>query len=152
MRPYMRPDEIRAIEALLKPDWVVLEYGAGGSTTYFPKLVLRWMSRENNKAWFNKVKPECGPNVQLEYQPDLEKFILPPDRPVQLAFVDGPADPKHQGWRSKILTNLHDHHNVGFVLLHDAFRKEYEQAVNLFARRVVLAPAGKGAQGLLLLS
>ena len=49
----------------------MLEWGSGGSTIQFAKLVKRYFSIENNKEWFDKVMPDIGKNTELYYRPNL---------------------------------------------------------------------------------
>ena len=54
--PFMHEDEYRFITSFLKKDSTMLEWGSGGSTLYFSKLVKRYYSIEHYEEWFNRVK------------------------------------------------------------------------------------------------
>jgi len=69
--------------------------------------------------------------------------------PANLVFVDGPADPKHVGYRSIILNNLAKRTDIRYVLLHDAWRKEYQEAIKGFQQHARLPADGYPTIGLL---
>tara|TARA_Y100000310_G_scaffold65582_1_gene61073 strand:- start:2977 stop:3189 length:213 start_codon:yes stop_codon:yes gene_type:complete len=62
---YMQAAEGKLISKYLNSKKVMLEWGAGGSTVYFSKLVKQYISIEHNLEWYNKVKKEIGYNVKL---------------------------------------------------------------------------------------
>ena len=51
MQPWMSKEEINLIEKYLKKDHITLEWGSGGSTAHFSKLVKEWNAIEHNKEW-----------------------------------------------------------------------------------------------------
>ena len=53
--PWMSDAEIALIESHLASGMNVLEWGAGGSTLRFPRLVANYHSIEHNKAWHTKI-------------------------------------------------------------------------------------------------
>ena len=55
MQPWMSKEEINLIEKYLKNTHIALEWGSGGSTAHFSKLVKEWNSLEHNKEWYQKV-------------------------------------------------------------------------------------------------
>lgn len=55
MVPWMSSIEIETILKYLSPESVMLEYGSGGSTNFFPKYVKQYYSIEHNFEWYNKV-------------------------------------------------------------------------------------------------
>ena len=52
----MGKDEIAIIRGHLQPSHVMLEWGAGGSTVYYPQFVAAYFSVEHDRGWFRKVK------------------------------------------------------------------------------------------------
>ena len=53
----------------------MLEWGGGGSTLYFPKLVENYVSIEDSLEWYEKLKPQLLDNVEFYYVPiHEEKF------------------------------------------------------------------------------
>jgi len=67
MQPWMSQEEINTIEKYLQPNHIALEWGSGGSTAHFSKLVKEWHSIEHNKEWYNKVLENKPDNVNLHY-------------------------------------------------------------------------------------
>ena len=55
-KPWMSKAEIELIKKYLTTDKIMLEYGCGGSTTYFPQYVKEYYSIEHDIEWFHKVK------------------------------------------------------------------------------------------------
>ena len=56
MKVLMGKDEIAIIRGHLQPSHVMLEWGAGGSTVYYPQFVAAYFSVEHDRGWFRKVK------------------------------------------------------------------------------------------------
>ncbi|MCE7997215.1 MAG: class I SAM-dependent methyltransferase [Roseivirga sp.] len=54
--PWLTPDAIIALNQLLKPDFVALEYGSGRSTLFFSQKVEKLYSVEHHEEWYNHVK------------------------------------------------------------------------------------------------
>lgn len=63
--PWMSSSEIEIILKYLKKDYVMLEYGCGGSTNLFPNYVKSYYSIEHNLSWFNKVNSNKRSNVNI---------------------------------------------------------------------------------------
>ena len=55
INPWMSRDEIGMIEGYLKPSFKMLEYGSGGSTLYFSRLVKEYYSVEHDVEWYEKI-------------------------------------------------------------------------------------------------
>ena len=55
MNTWMSEKEIQTITQYLNFDNIMLEYGSGGSTLYFSKLVKEYYSIEHNLEWYNKI-------------------------------------------------------------------------------------------------
>jgi hypothetical protein len=51
----MTKKEISCIEKYLKSSDIMLEWGAGGSTSYFSKKVKFYVSIEDSKIWYRRV-------------------------------------------------------------------------------------------------
>jgi hypothetical protein len=63
----MTNSELLKCEEYLKGVNSMLEWGAGGSTLYFSKLVNKLVSIENDNGWYNKLQPHLDANVDLHY-------------------------------------------------------------------------------------
>ena len=55
INPWMSRLEIETIEKYLKPSFKMLEYGSGGSTLYFSRLVQEYYSVEHDAEWYEKI-------------------------------------------------------------------------------------------------
>ncbi len=73
MKVLMGEAEIAMIRGHLQPSHVMLEWGAGGSTVYFPQFVAAYFSVEHDADWFRRV------TVELERQPaaDVKLYHVP---------------------------------------------------------------------------
>lgn len=58
-------NEINTIRKHLRSTDVMLEWGSGGSTWYFPLFVKKYYSIEHDEYWYNKVKEKTIFNVDL---------------------------------------------------------------------------------------
>ncbi len=65
MDVWMHKSEIELIEKYLKPEYTMLEWGGGGSTLHFSKLVSKYYSIEHDTTWYNNLKKEIPSNVKL---------------------------------------------------------------------------------------
>ena len=74
-------DEIDYIKSILKPDFTVLEWGAGGSTFTFPSLVKEYYSIEHDQKWYEKIKSQVADNVILHF--------VTPNKPYRGNMVKG---------------------------------------------------------------
>ena len=73
LAPWMSDEEIEFLSSFLKPDDVMLEWGCGGSTLCFSKLVKQYYSIEHNKDWFDKI------NTHLKTNNSITMYHVPPD-------------------------------------------------------------------------
>jgi predicted O-methyltransferase YrrM len=55
-KPWMSAEEIALIERYLTSKMRVLEWGCGGSTTYFGSLVKEYVSVEHDDAWYKRTR------------------------------------------------------------------------------------------------
>lgn len=58
--PLMEPEEIALIEKYLTPKSVMLEWGSGGSTSYFGAQVAALYSIEHDPEWYDIVTEETA--------------------------------------------------------------------------------------------
>jgi len=56
--PWMDAREAAAITSRLRPEMTMLEYGSGGSTAVFSRMVARYCSVEHDPAWHGKMMAE----------------------------------------------------------------------------------------------
>jgi hypothetical protein len=72
MKPWMSQAEIRMIERYLAPNYTALEYGSGGSTVHFSKLVREYYSIEHNRDWYERTKKHLSTTTDRK----VKKYIL----------------------------------------------------------------------------
>ena len=65
----MGDKEIELIEKYITPETVMLEWGSGGSTIHFSKLVKELYSIEHDFQWYNKIKKDKNNNVNITFVP-----------------------------------------------------------------------------------
>ena len=138
----MRKREIEKLLSYLEKNMIMLEWGSGGSTTFFPFFVTRYHSIEHTKDWFRKVGNELPENARLYYVP----MNLPRTRPTKreefvdyvehvhsigvdnfdAVFIDGRA-------RVACAQEVRRFVNEKSVLfLHDSHRAEYAEIFDLY--------------------
>ncbi len=145
---------IEFLEAILKPDMKVFEWGSGGSTVFFAQRVSRIVSIEHDREWYGKVggslgavgnaechliEPEYGTIAEcksdvLAYFSDsvpgtnFKAYASAIDdyAPFDVVVIDGRARPS---------CVMHAHRKVragGFLLLDNSDRSYYERSVREF--------------------
>lgn len=62
-KPWMSDIEIETISKYLKKDDIMLEWGSGGSTNYFPQFVKEYYSIEHDPTWYGEISKEIPSNV-----------------------------------------------------------------------------------------
>jgi hypothetical protein len=118
--PWMLPEVIDWLAAILQPDWTVLETGAGGSTVFFACRVARVISYEHIAHWAHRV--EGIPNVHVRFWPDYPTEGLGLLSLVDLACIDG------RGRVRSVLDALPKIKPRGWLLLDDSDRPRYREA------------------------
>lgn len=120
-----------------------LEWGAGGSTIFFPRfleenrIAYRWTSLEHNPDWQRAVLAEhgklnvdviCFPAVEPRRDP-MEDYVSFPNwmgRKFDFIFVDGRKRRRCLVTASRVLSPQ------GVVVLHDAHREYYHAGMSVF--------------------
>jgi hypothetical protein len=54
--PWMSEEEIEFLSSFLSPEDSMLEWGCGGSTLTFSKMVKEYHSIEHNQSWYKEIK------------------------------------------------------------------------------------------------
>jgi len=62
---WMSEEEIELIERHLEPHFSMLEYGCGGSTLHFSRLVKNYYSIESDNEWADKILNQSPQNVNM---------------------------------------------------------------------------------------
>jgi predicted O-methyltransferase YrrM len=154
LQPWMRADEVEAIRAVIRQRQPkrVLEFGAGGSTVTFAREpgIQEWWSCEHSPEWVNRVlSVSTDSNISIVTCP-IDRILERIDQLLGLQFDMFFVDAFD---RAAILKRLHAHlkSSPGFVLLHDASRKQYDDAIGCFPVRSTLTEGDGRHQGLVLL-
>ena len=105
-----------------------LEWGAGFSTRYFPKVMenagieYTWEAIEHASEWYNKIKDWNIPNVKLHHAKiHSDAYFDTPKGKYDFIFVDGRDRVKCLQKARKLLKPK------GYVVLHDAQRERYHE-------------------------
>ncbi len=64
-KPWMSEEEKNLILSFINKNDIMLEYGCGGSTLFFPKYVDRYYSIESDQLWADSVKKKIPKNAPL---------------------------------------------------------------------------------------
>jgi len=132
--------------SILKPDMDVLEYGSGGSTTFFSQFVKSWTSMEHDSNWEPKVKNTLK---MLPWGEKVTHYLVQVDMPSKSfegteeeyrSYIDKPASLGRQfdliiddgRARVGVGRGVVNHKLLapgGRFIIHDWERKEYKQLV-----------------------
>lgn len=152
MQPWMSFHEINLIESAMlaqdKKHLQVLEWGCGGSTSYFPEFLQKhgidchWVSIEHNREWYEKVSRELADrkNIEIhwfeaegerqelsdEMMQDYINFPATLDTRFDIVIVDGRKRQACLKQATKLLSE------DGAVFLHDALRPRYHDGFRFF--------------------
>jgi hypothetical protein len=86
-KPWMSESEIQTIVKYLKKDDVMLEWGSGGSTNYFPQFVKEYYSIEHDQNWFNEISQDLPSNVKYNFV-GLDQPLTDPTQKQQIQTYD----------------------------------------------------------------
>lgn len=154
--PFMAHEETVIIDNLieeLKPKQC-LEWGAGGSTIYFPNkhylTISKWTSIESDKEWFNSLLGKTPENVELVYAFDPDAYVNYPlikKKKYDFILVDGliNGEDKYRVDCLKVASQVLN--PGGIVLLHDSGRLRYREGYEFFDFNIELIPGvGKNTE------
>lgn len=88
-RPWLHPDVIDYLAAILRPSFTVLEHGSGGSTLWFADRVKSVLAFENKAAWKNKIDQYKKPNVLIILSDDWMNTAAAFGGSFDLFLIDG---------------------------------------------------------------
>ena len=83
---WIDPAGVEVICSLLSPNVSVLEYGAGGSTTFFSQFVKTWVSIEHNTKW---AKDVTNILAKLPWGDKVKVHTVLPDIPFKEGWAEG---------------------------------------------------------------
>lgn len=94
--PWIPYPAIRTLAKLVRPDWRVLEYGAGMSTLWWAERVGSIHSIEPKREWYDRIQADVRrrglKNVTLDHRPDYASYCdlsAFPDRSFDMMVIDG---------------------------------------------------------------
>ena len=83
---WLDPGGAALLCSLLRPEFAVLEFGAGGSTTFFSQFVSSWVSVEHSPGWAGRVRAGLA---GLPWADRVTLLTAPPDTPWRSSQGDG---------------------------------------------------------------
>ena len=125
----MSDTEIEMVEKILKElqPKHCLEWGAGGSSTYFPKPYMKsWTSVEHNGNWVKKIAEDIPSNVNLVWAPEdvFYEDCVKHSRTYDFILIDGLHRERCVEIARQIISDN------GVILLHDSGREEYQKFIS----------------------
>lgn len=127
MKPMMSDKEISLIDQRIRGKKHCLEWGAGGSTIYFPRVNnwVNWLSVEHNGHWVQKLADKLPDNANVVWVPDNEWYVdcVKHSRTFDFILIDG----LHRGRCLEIARDIVS--DDGVILLHDSGRAEYHDFI-----------------------
>lgn len=127
-KPWLMPEVIDWLDSIVKPAWIVLETGCGGSTVFFAQRASRVITYEDNSEWARKVQHELRKQkLTVEWHVDsgYPQFGLDCLVPYDLALIDG------RGRVQSVKDALPALKPGGWLLLDDSDRARYAEARGL---------------------
>jgi predicted O-methyltransferase YrrM len=89
--PWIAYNAIERLERLLQPDWDIVEFGSGMSTSWYAARVGSVHSIESDPVWYMRLVDTLPSNVRYELR-DLETYPSLADhenRSLDMAIIDG---------------------------------------------------------------
>lgn len=115
------------LEMIVKPDWHVLEFGAGFSTLWFSKKCARVYSIENQQEWYERIKEKNIANVMLYHYNEIRVWF--PEGPFDLVLIDSVDRPHWCRRMGGLDYNFNWIKPGGWLVLDNAQRQEYFEVV-----------------------
>ena len=99
-KPLMSEGETECILKYLKPHMTMFEYGAGGSTLFFPRYVRRYYSVENQAHWYKFIKNKIKDNPEFD---NVDIYFVQQD--IASDYNDYPVDDEFHTY-AKSISNI----------------------------------------------
>lgn len=133
--PWLVYDAISYIDSIINDNYVMYEYGCGGSTLYYQNKVKVLNSVEHNKNWYTKTKKAINNNVNLNLCEVIERTdinlakyadtILKTKTNYDIILIDG----LH---RNRCIKNaIRMLNENGYIILDNSNRKAYDKGKSL---------------------
>ncbi len=127
--PWLTYPCISFIEERLRADMQVFEYGAGNSTLFFSARVLKVVSVEYDKQWYDSLIQNCPSNVMLIYNSNYDEqgYIASINTGIKydLVLIDGLY---RMQCAEQAINKLSP---AGVIILDDSEREEYQSIFKL---------------------
>lgn len=135
--PWFSYGAIDALNALVRPEWTVVEYGSGGSTLFFASKVARVITAEHDPLWAERVAEEGSrrglSNIEVRTPAadfsNAENLLaspygsvfddLSPDLAVSDCWTDGAA---HDGLRPALFRYVEVTYRPKIIVVDDSHR------------------------------
>jgi predicted O-methyltransferase YrrM len=123
--PWLQPAAIAWLVATLRPEWRVLETGAGGSTVFFARRARYVVSYESDVTWYERVQQQLrerslDENAELHLAPRYPVLgLLGEEGPYNLVFIDGRGRVKSAETALPLIVP------GGWLMLDDSDRERY---------------------------
>lgn len=104
----------------------ILEFGSGGSTLMFSKLLEpdgHIFSIEHNIDFFDRIKHKIPKNVTLHYVPKENEYVMSFFNNIDLIFIDG---------IQRTVCMINSLNKAPYIMIHDSEREEYQSAFEMF--------------------
>ena len=144
LSPWMSEQEIKKIVQYLSPGDVMIEWGSGGSTSFFPHFVKAYYSIEHDAQWHHEILSNHLPTNVKYFHVPLDHPLTQPTQKHQVQtyidFIDTLGvstfdkvliDGRGRGWcAEKVIPYLNED---SIVFIHDYWlRKQYHIVENWF--------------------
>jgi hypothetical protein len=89
--PWFTYPAIEFLEAVVRKDWRVFEWGSGNSTIWWSKNCASVTAVENNASWATEVRPKLSKNAQVLLHEEKEEYVnaIIGDAVYDVVVVDG---------------------------------------------------------------
>jgi hypothetical protein len=89
--PWLTFDAVARLDALLQPEWRMIEFGSGMATKWYAARVAHIHSIEDSAEWYERIAPTLPANARYELRRGEEYWDLSDydDQSLDFGVVDG---------------------------------------------------------------
>lgn len=123
--PWFTYPAIAFLSARVRPQWKVLEFGAGMGTIWWSRRVAEAHAIEHDERWADLVAGQCTARLDHAMGTSPEAYIAPAlgGGPYDVVIVDGIYRDECLDVALELVTD------AGIIILDDAQRAEYRQSI-----------------------